>query len=170
MIIAVQEKTMLPICLQIIHKSFATVAEDFNLTKENCPGHTAFMALEKLQNSFESGNSMFLYYSDSIPVGFFSLKQIDGETWELDHLAVLTEFRHHGIGKELLDYAEETVYEQNGKLLKIGIMEENIKLKQWYLKNGFVSTGTKRFEHLPFTVGFMEKDVKNELPFQNQQG
>lgn len=160
MIIAVRDKSMLPICLQIIHKSFATVVEDFNLTKENCPGHTAFMAPDKLQNSFESGNCMFLYYSGSVPVGFFSLKQIDGETWELDHLAVLPEHRHRGIGKELLDYAEETVHKQNGKLLKIGIMEENGRLKQWYLQNRFVHTGTKRFEHLPFTVGFMEKKIE----------
>ena len=160
MITAVQRKSMLPICLQIIHKSFVTVAEDFNLTKESCPGHTAFMAFEKLQNSFESGNRLFLYYSGSIPVGFFSLKQIDGETWELDHLAVLPEYRHCGIGKELLDYAGKTVHQQNGKLLKIGIMEENVRLKQWYLQNRFVHTGTKRFEHLPFTVGFMEKKIE----------
>ena len=151
---------MLPICLQIIHKSFATVAEGFNLTKENCPGHTAFMALDKLKSSFESGNRMFLYYSGSVPVGFFSLKQLDDELWELDHLAVLPEHRHRGIGKQLLDYAEKTVHEQNGKLLKIGIIEENAQLKQWYLQNRFVHTGTKRFEHLLFSVGFMEKKFK----------
>ncbi len=160
MIIAVQDKFILPVALEIIHKSFATVADEFHLTNENCPGHTAFMTLDKLQNSFKSGNRMFLYYSCSIPVGLFSLKQIDCETWELDHLSVLPEYRHCGIGKDLLDYAEETVHEQNGKLLKIGIMEENERLIQWYIKNGFVSTSTKRFEHLPFTVGFMEKELK----------
>ena len=54
---------------------------------------------------------------------------------------------------------KKTIQVQNGKLLKIGIMEENIKLKQWYMQNGFLSTGTKRFAHLPFTVGFMEKRI-----------
>ena len=88
------------------------------------------------------------------------MKQIDGEAWEPDHLAVLPEYRHCRIGKDLLDYAEETVHEQNGKLLKIGIMEENERLKQWYIKNGFVSKGSKRFEHLAFTVGFMGKELK----------
>lgn len=160
MILEIEDKSKLPISLEIIQKSFATVADEFHLTKENCPGHTAFMTLDKLQNSFKSGNRMFLYYSGSIPVGFFSLKQIDCETRELDHLSVLPEYRHCGIGKDLLDYAEETVHEQNGKLLKIGIMEENERLIQWYIKNGFVSTSTKRFEHLPFTVGFMEKELK----------
>jgi hypothetical protein len=29
-------------------------------------------------------------------------------------------------------------------------------LKDWYADNGFVHTGAKKFEHQPFTAGFME--------------
>ena len=159
MIIEIKDKSLLPMCLDIIHKSFATVAEEFNLTEENCPGHTALMKLDKLHNSFESGNRMFLYYSDSVPVGFFSLRQIDSNMYELDYLAVLPKYRHNGIGKKLLSFAEKTVKGQNGKVIKIGIIEENTTLKNWYIENGFASTDTKRFEHLPFTVGFMEKNI-----------
>ena len=145
--------------LRIIRNSFATVADEFHLTKENCPGHTTFITLEKLKIKYDSGDRMYMYTLDSVPVGVFSLKQLDYETWELDHLAVLPEYRHCGIGKELLEFAEKTIQVQNGKLLKIGIMEENVKLKQWYMQNGFLSTGTKRFADLPFTVGFMEKRI-----------
>lgn len=145
--------------LRIIRNSFATVADEFHLTKENCPGYTAFITLEKLKIKYDSGDRMYMYTLDSVPVGVFSLKQLDYETWELDHLAVLPEYRHRGIGKELLEFAEKTIQVQNGKLLKIGIMEENVKLKQWYMRNGFLSTGTKCFAHLPFTVGSMEKRI-----------
>ncbi len=41
------EKEQLPDCLEVIHKSFATVAEELGLTKENCPTHTSFMKIEK---------------------------------------------------------------------------------------------------------------------------
>ena len=34
----------LPACLEVIRKSFATVAEEFGLTPENCPTHTSFVA------------------------------------------------------------------------------------------------------------------------------
>jgi hypothetical protein len=37
-----------------------------------------------------------------------------------------------------------------------GIVEDDTVLKNWYTANGFTHTGTKRFGHLPFTVGFME--------------
>ena len=71
MIYKVTKNEQLNTCLDIIHKSFQTVADDMNLTKENCPSHTAFMRLRKLQNQFENGNSMFLYEYVNAPVGYF---------------------------------------------------------------------------------------------------
>ena len=75
-----------------------------NLTKENCPSHTAFMPLEKLQNQFKNGNSMFLYDYNNAIVGYFSLSLNDGIA-ELNNLSVLPKYRHLGIGKELVDCA-----------------------------------------------------------------
>ena len=43
--------------------------------------------------------------------------------------------------------------------IKIGIVEENTVLKEWYKTFGFVHTGTRKYEHLPFTVGFMELEL-----------
>jgi hypothetical protein len=40
--------------------------------------------------------------------------------------------------------------------LGIAIIEENTVLRDWYVKNGCRPTGTKKFGHLPFTVGFLE--------------
>lgn len=85
---------------------------------------------------------------------------INDDSVELNNLAVLPEYRHLGIGKELVDYA--ITYAKNilgANKIKIGIVEENTILKEWYEKIGFVHTGTKKFEHLPFTVGFMEIEI-----------
>ena len=56
----------------------------------------------------------------------------------------------------LLNHAADTVKSLGGKIIKIGIIEENTVLKKWYIANGFVHTGTKKFEHLPFTSGYLE--------------
>ena len=40
MICKVTEDSQLNACLNIIHKSFQTVAVDMGLTKENCPSYT----------------------------------------------------------------------------------------------------------------------------------
>lgn len=159
MIIKVTTENQLDTCLNIIHKSFQTVADDMNLTKENCSSHTAFMPLEKLQNQFENGNPMFLYEYNNKIVGYFSLS-INDNSVELNNLSVLPEYRHIGIGKKIINYAVD--YSKNTlgvNKIKIGIVEENTILKKWYKTLGFVHTGTRKFEHLPFTVGFMELEL-----------
>ena len=40
-----------------------------------------------------------------------------------------------------------------------GIIEESVVLKNWYIANGFVHTGTKKFDHLPFTCGYLERRI-----------
>lgn len=159
MITKVNSSEQLNICLDIIHKSFQTVADEMNLIKDNCPSYTAFMPIEKLISQFENNTPMFLYQYNGCFAGYFSLS-INDDSVELNNLAVLPEYRHLGIGKELVDYA--ITYSKNilgANKIKIGIVEENTILKEWYEKIGFVHTGTKKFEHLPFTVGFMETEV-----------
>ncbi len=159
MIIQVENKKQLNICLEIIRSSFITVAEEFGLTENNCHSHTAFLTIDKLQKQFDNGRLMFLFYQGDIPVGYFSLVKCSNEEWELNNLAVLLEYRHLGIGKAMVDYAVKMVKSYGGNKISIGIIEENTKLKDWYLKLGFAHISTRKFEHLPFTVGLMEINI-----------
>lgn len=145
-------------CLSVIHESFATVAKEYNLTEQNCPNHTSLIKLEKLQNQYKKGTRMFGYFCDDNIVGYVSLTKIDNFTYELNHLAVVPDYRHKGYGKELMDYCKAKVKELGGGKITIGIIEENSILKDWYTAYGFTHTGTQKFEHLPFAVGFMELD------------
>ena len=52
--------------------------------------------------------------------------------------------------------AKNAVISMGGSVIKIGIIEESSVLKNWYIANGFVHTGTKKFDHLPFTSGYLE--------------
>lgn len=159
MIKQVENKEQLNICLEIIRSSFITVAEEFGLTENNCPSHTAFMTIDKLQKQFDDGRPMFLFYQDAVPIGYFSLAKCSDEEWELNNLAVLPEYRHLGIGKAMVDYAVTMVKNYGGNKISIGIIEENAKLKDWYLNLGFNHISTRKFEHLPFTVGFMKMEI-----------
>lgn len=153
------DKNQLPECLDIIHKSFATVANEFGLTEENCPTHTSFMKLEKLQAYYEWGFHMFGLVHNEHIIGYFSLSSEEDTIYELHNLSILPEYRHNGHGKILLDYAKEKVLEWGGTRITLGIIEESTVLKNWYSSNGFVHKGTQKFDHLPFTAGFMEWNV-----------
>lgn len=159
MIKQVENKEQLNICLDIICSSFITVAEEFGSTENNCPSHTAYMTIDKLQKQFDDGRPMFMFYQDAVPVGYFSLAKCSDEEWELNNLAVLPEYRHSGNSKTMVDYAVSMVKSYGGNKISIGIIEENAKLKDWYLKLGFTHISTRKFEHLPFTVGLMELNL-----------
>ncbi len=60
----------------------------------------------------------------------------------------------------MLDLAATTAKSTLGaQQLTIGIMDENVPLRRWYEKHGFVCTGRRRFAHLPFTVSFWQKTL-----------
>jgi GNAT superfamily N-acetyltransferase len=146
----------LPQYADVIRRSFATVAKDFGWTRENCPGHTSFITDERLRSKIKSG-----YYPFGIGIGgnlfgFASLTDAGDGVYEMNDVSILPEWRHFGYGERLVDFAKATVRELGGNKITIGIVEENHVLRKCYLSNGFIHTGTKKFEHLPFTVGFME--------------
>ena len=146
-------------CVQVIRAAFDTVAKTFGLTEQSCPTNAAFMKTERLLYDRNNGNTMYVLKLDGEIAGFMQLENKGDGRYELKNIAVLPECRHMGFGKTLLDYAKEKVKQFGGQKISIGIIEENIVLKQWYEKNGFVHLGTKKFEHLPFTVGFMEATI-----------
>lgn len=140
-------------------RSFITVADELSINIENCPSHTAFMPIDKLINQYDNSTDMFLYKYNDKYVGYFSLTN-NGESVELNNLSVLPEYRHLGIGKEMIFYAKDYVINNtNAGKITIGIIEDNNVLKDWYKSLGFVHTGTKKFNHLPFTVGLMELEL-----------
>ena len=156
----VTDAAELPLCAKVIRASFTTVAETFGLTRENCPGHTAFLTDTQLQRRFAAGEQMHLCLFSDQPAGFFALCPKGNGRTELENLSVLPQYRRQGVGSAMLDLAATTAKSTLGaQQLTIGIMDENVPLRRWYEKHGFVCTGRRRFAHLPFTVSFWQKTL-----------
>lgn len=149
----------LPAGADIIRRAFATVAAEFGLTKENCPTNGAFIDADRLLDEYRRGIKMFGLFGEDRQLGFVALERKDEDTFFLEKLAVLPEFRHNRYGGMLMDCAKEYVAQAGGKNISIGIILENQRLLQWYKTLEFVETGTKKFDHLPFTVCFLRLAV-----------
>lgn len=151
------ERDEIPQCAEIIRKSHATVAAEFKITRENSPGHTSFISDDRLYQQFDGGYPMFVLLENDEKVGYFSLEKKDESVFELNNLSVIPEKRHCGYGKIMIDYASEYAKQLGASKLTIGIIDENERLKSWYMKNGFTYLGSYRFPNFVFTAGFMEK-------------
>ncbi|MCL2163674.1 MAG: GNAT family N-acetyltransferase [Oscillospiraceae bacterium] len=151
----------LPLAVEVIRESFATVAKDLGLTEQNCPKFVGFITTtERLLTHQSWGWRIYGLYENERLVGYVSISK--EKEYEIHNLAVLPEFRHKGYGKKLLDFCVERIVGSGGDKVIISITEENTVLRNWYVAYGFVHTGTKRFDHLPFTVGYMELAIRSD--------
>ncbi|MBR7020074.1 MAG: GNAT family N-acetyltransferase [Lachnospiraceae bacterium] len=151
----------IPECVDVIRRSFQTVADEFGFTPENAPRFTAFATDENrlLYQYFIEKRPMCVFAHHGQIVGYYSLLIGGDGSAELNNLSVLPEFRHKGIGAKLLEDCFARVRMLGIGKLKIGIVEENEVLRKWYEQFGFVHTGTEKYDFFPFTCGYMEKTL-----------
>jgi len=146
---------------KLLNDSFLTVAKEFGLTEENCPTNNAFITSGDLRSQLD-GKREFYYLTDNdIPVGFVAIEKSSREegTFYIEKVAVHTDFRNRKAGLELMNFATNRIKDLGGKKISIGLIDANIRLKEWYKQQGFIQTGVKVFEHLPFDVCYMEKTL-----------
>ena len=138
-----------------------TVADEYGITKENAPGFAAFaVSDDRLYRQMDKEHRpMFAAEEDGILCGYYSLLIQDNGECELNNLAVLPQYRHRGIGKQLLEHSYTIAKSAGCHVMNIGIVEENTVLRKWYEQNGAVHIGTKKFDFFPFTCGYLKREL-----------
>ena len=139
----------------IISKSNKDVAEEFGINVNNNPKHPSFCNKDWILSDFERGEEYFIYKLEGTGVGCVAFENPRPGIAYLNRLSVLPEYRHNGVGEELVRYVFNYAKSKNIQRVSIGIIAEHIKLKNWYLKLGFVEGEMKTFPHLPFDVQYM---------------
>ena len=159
--ISLHSKNELLQCTQVISASFKTVAEEFHLTENNAPTNPAFLTIKILKIYMNKGIELFGYYENNTIIGCIAIEQSHDEKdiFFIERLAVIPEKRHKGYGTQLIDYAIKRIKEKNGKKASIGIINDNKRLKKWYVRLGFKEVNLKKFNHLPFKVCFLDKKI-----------
>jgi N-acetylglutamate synthase-like GNAT family acetyltransferase len=145
---------------RLIRIAFADVAERFQLTQENCPKHPSNCKPNWIESSMDKGVKFYVLEDEQILCGCVALEQSEKPgICYLERLAVLPQYRHQGMGKRLVEYVEAEAEKLGLQRVEIGIIAEQRDLRVWYQGLGFVVTHEKTFEHLPFRVAFMGKDL-----------
>jgi N-acetylglutamate synthase-like GNAT family acetyltransferase len=162
MIIRDVNKTDKDTLIFLIRESFRDVADKFSLTAESCPKFPAFNAKERVEGDFEKGLKYYILEESGRACGCIALEKAGPNLCYLGRLAVLPECRNKGFGQALVKHLFERAEKVGFKRVEIGIISKHRKLKSWYRKFGFIQKGTKKFEHLPFSVAFMYKELNRE--------
>jgi ribosomal protein S18 acetylase RimI-like enzyme len=143
----------------IVRKAFGTVAAELGLGPDNAPMYPAFTSAANLGELRTRGVVFFGLFVDGVQAGFVAVEKENDGKYYMKRLAVLSEYRHGGYGKELVDYAIDYVKSRSSRKLYIALVNEQAVLKEWYRGMGFRETSVRTFEHLPFRVCFMELNI-----------
>lgn len=146
--------------VKVLNLSHGTIARDFNFTKEDNPTNNAFIDEKTLREQLNNGIELYGLKMNNRLIGCIAIEKSKREpgTYYIEKVSVLPEFRHQGIGVRLMDFATAKIKDAGGQIISIALIDSNTKLKEWYLSQGFIETGFKDFEHLPFRVCFMRKE------------
>jgi len=147
--------------VRVLNVSHATVAKEFGFTKDNNPSNNAFIDEPTLRTQLNKGIVLYTMSIGGILAGCIAIEKsgTETDTFYIEKVSVIPEFRNKEYGIKLMDFATAKIMEADGKIISIALIDSNSKLKNWYSKQGFIETGTKDFEHLPFRVCFMRKKL-----------
>lgn len=139
----------LKVLVQIIRESFADVALRFGLNKANCPRHPSNCTPEWIESALEKGITYFLMVKNGAPCGCVAIEHANRKICYLERLAVLPEYRKCGCGRALVDYALSRAWRDGAQRVEIGIISDDLALKE--CTGGSVSSRPKelRFRTFP---------------------
>ena len=151
----------IPLCVEVIRRGFVTVAQEYGFTKEGSPKFTGFsISEERLYYQYDvEKRPMFVYELDKKIVGYYSQSLPTDGRIELNNLAVLPEFRHHSIGKTMVEHCRKTAKANGCDSMLVCIVEENRRLRKWYESLGFIHIGVKELPGYEFRCGYLVKYI-----------
>jgi ribosomal protein S18 acetylase RimI-like enzyme len=141
----------------LVNRAFYTVALQFGFTGEKVPSFPAFIDSSVIAGQLAGGLKIFGFKREADIIGCVGYKCRDDGIYVIECLAVLPEFRHMGIGGNLMKYIENIVKEKQGNKSELAIVDNNQILKKWYKKLGYEEIRIEEYVELPFKVCVMQK-------------
>jgi GNAT superfamily N-acetyltransferase len=152
------------IITDILNMAFITVAQQFNFTKENVPRFPAFINADVIEESIKNGLKMYGYKNNDRIIGCVGYSYYKDQIYMIERLATLPEHRHLGVGKKLMDFAENKIMENGGKTAEIHVVDINEILIAWYKNSGYKEIRVDKLVDgsmkLPFNSCVMNKELR----------
>ncbi|PXV65540.1 putative GNAT family N-acyltransferase [Dysgonomonas alginatilytica] len=147
--------------VHVLNVSHGTVAKEFGFNKDTNPTNNAFIEEQTLRDQLNNGIDLYALSDNDRLIGCIAIEKSSRETdtFYIEKVSVIPEYRNQGTGVKLMNFATLKIQDLGAKKISISLIDSNVKLKKWYSSQGFVEASFKDFEHLPFRVCFMSKEI-----------
>lgn len=142
--------------ISAVKKSFSKDYIELGLNESNAPTNGAFFNKGHLNKLKFKGTLLYVVLDDDNIAGGVGCI-IEGESLKIKKLFVSVEYQGKGLGKELVDHCFKIAIEHGLNKVVLGMIRENEKLYNYYLRYGFTETKTLFNKKMGLHVTFMEK-------------
>lgn len=153
------EEHQLPDCLKTLHAAFGESAKIYGYTRESYPSSGAFITLDDLMQAKKRGVHMYAAYVDGVVAGYVQLEKLEMGVYAFRRFAVLPQYQKLGIGRALVSHCRARAELYGGKKLTLIMINQNQRLKDFYISNGFRVVRTALDSSYPFEYAVMELEL-----------
>lgn len=153
------EDEQLPMCLETLHAAFGESERRFGYTRETYPSSGAYITLDELKDAKARGVHMYAACVDGRIAGCVQLEKTSEGIYAFRRFAVLPEYQKLGIGRALVSHCRERAALYGGKKLTLLMINQNERLKAFYVSNGFRTVRVANDGQYPFEYAIMEMDI-----------
>lgn len=154
------EYDQLPMCLEALHEAFAQSAQRYGYTQQTYPSSAAYLTLEELIEAKKAGVHMYAACVDGGKVvGYVQLQKLNDGNYSFRRFAVLPDYQKLGIGRALVSHCRDRAALYGGKKMTLMMINDNQKLKDFYLSCGFRVVRTSNDGAYPFEYSILELEL-----------
>jgi ribosomal protein S18 acetylase RimI-like enzyme len=150
----------IPTLVAIIGTAFRKVADRLGLAPDKDSKHASNITDAWITGDMDKGVRYFILEADGLPAGAVTVGQAHSGGAFIGRLSVLPDYQGRGVGHRLLTYAIEKAAETGAKYISIGVISDEKHLVDWYGRMGFTVNRRSKFEHFPFEVMMMRRELK----------
>jgi ribosomal protein S18 acetylase RimI-like enzyme len=152
----------IPTVVRIIGTAFKKAAERLRLTPENSGKHASNITDQWVIEDMDEGVSYFIIEADGTPAGAVTVEHARPEVCYIGRLSVLPDYQGKGLGHELLTFAIGEAAKTGADYISLGVISDETRLIEWYGRMGFGVSRQIKFEHFPFEVTLMRRELKEK--------
>ncbi len=142
-----------------IRSGFREVADHFGLDEYNCPSHPSLCREAWIHREMDKGITYYCLEEKGKLIGCAALEDAGGKIGYLERLSVVPGRRNEGLGILLVNHICEAARVRGITRVSIAMIAEHEELCAWYQRRGFMKSRWHHYDHLPFNVQFMEKEI-----------
>lgn len=143
----------------LVREAFTEQARRFGLDRNTCPSHPSMTDEAAVRRSLERGTRFLVLERDGTLCGCVGVRQPREGTCAIEKLAVRPECQGQGLGTILVGEAERVARADGAHRLTASTIDDNTALKAWYAQRGFVRVELAQYDHLPFTVAVLCREL-----------